>query len=104
MRPSSSSAETQNQVADRMPGQRTAAAEPVLNDGRPQPAVRAVGGQRRQRHPEVAGRHHIQFAAQPAGRAAVVGYGDHGRDVRREPAGRRQCGVKAVPAAQRDDS
>ncbi|AMD54823.1 hypothetical protein ATO49_13535 [Mycolicibacterium fortuitum subsp. fortuitum DSM 46621 = ATCC 6841 = JCM 6387] len=56
----------QHQIADRMPGQRAAAAEPVLDDGRPQPAVRAVRSQGRQCHSQVAWWHHIEFAPQPA--------------------------------------
>ena len=94
----------QQQVADRMAGQCAAAAEPVLKDGRPQPPVRAVGCQGRQRHSQITRRHHIEFAAQPSRRSAVVGNRYHGGDMRSEPAGGRQRGVEPVAAAQRDDA
>ena len=93
----------QHQIADRMARQCAAAAEAVLDDRRPQPPVRTVGCQRRQRHSQITRRHHVQFAAQPARRAAVVGDGDHRGDVRGEPARRRQRGVEPVPAAEGDD-
>ena len=93
----------QNQVADRVARQRAAATEPVLDDRRPQPAVRAVRCQRRQRHSQITRRHHIQLAAQPTRRSAVVGDRDHRGDVRGEPAGGRQRGVQPVPATERDD-
>jgi hypothetical protein len=52
---------------------------------------------------DVAGRQHPQLAAQPPGRAAVVGHGDDGRDVDRrrlEPA--QQRGEAGAPAEGRD--
>ena len=46
--------------------------------------MRRVGaGERGQRHPQVAGRQHLQLAADPAGRAAVVGHRDDRGDVGR---------------------
>ena len=92
------------QVADRMSGQSAAATEPVLDDRRPQLTVRGIGCQRRQRHSQIAWRHDVQLAAQPAGRAAVVGDRHHRGDVRREPSRRRQRGVQPVPSAEGDDA
>ena len=94
----------EQQVADRMTRQRAVAAEPVLDDGGPQPAVRAVRGQRRQRHSQITRRDDIEFGAQPPGRAAVVGHRDDGGDVRGEPAGGGQGGVEPVAAAESDDA
>ena len=55
----------QHEITDRMAGQRPAAAEAVLDDGGPQPAVRAVGSQGGQRHSQIAGRHDVQLGTQP---------------------------------------
>ena len=72
------------------PQGRAVAAEPVLQDGRPQLPIGTVGCQRRQRHSQIARWHHVQFAAQPAGRAAVIGDGHDGGDMGGQPAGRGQ--------------
>ncbi len=93
----------QYQVADRMTGQCAAATEPVLNDRRPQSAVRAVRSQGRQRHSQVTGWHHVEFAAEPSGRTAVVGNRHHGRHMWAEPPGRRQGGVQPVPSTEGHD-
>lgn len=95
---------SQHQIADRMPRQSAAATEPVLQDGRPQTPMWTVRSQGRQRHSQVAGRHHAEFAAQPARGSAVVGDRHHGGDVGGETPGRRQGRVQAVSAAQRDDA
>lgn len=87
-----------------MSGQRTTAAESVLQNSCPQASVRAIGCQRRQGHSQIARRHHIELAAQPARRATVIGDGHHGGNVGCQPAGRRQRRIQAVSAAQRDDA
>ena len=61
-----------------------------------------VAGQRGQRHAQVAGRQHLELAPDAAGRAAVVGDGDDGGEVVGDAPQRRQRGVQAVPAAERD--
>jgi hypothetical protein len=55
----------QHQVADRVAGQGAAAAEPVLDDRGPQPAVRAIGCQGSQRHSQIAGRDDVKLGTQP---------------------------------------
>ena len=47
---------------------------------------------------------YIQFATQPAGRAAIVGDCHHGGDVGSQPAGRGQRRVQAVSAPEGDDA
>lgn len=94
----------QHQVADGMPGQRATAAEPMLDDGRPQPAVRTVGCQGRQRHSQITRRNDVELAAQPAGGPAIVGDGDHRGDVVGEPAGRGQRRVQTMATAEGDDT
>ena len=98
-----------------MPGQGAGAAETVLQE--PDPGhVGLVGGavgrgvlagERGEGHPQVAGRQQAQLAAQPAGRAPVVGDGDHRGDPVRDAAvgehpQRGQRGVQAVAAAEGD--
>ena len=90
------------QVADRVARQRADAAEAVLHEGAPPAAQLVVGGQRGHRHPQVARREQAQLAAQPPGRAAVVGHGDDGGDVVGEQAQRGQRGVQSVAAAEGD--
>ena len=80
MRPNSSSAATgsastsfepgEHQIADRMTRQCAVAAEPMLDDRRPQPPLRTVGCQRRQRHSQIAWRHahRVRCAAAPKNR------------------------------------
>jgi hypothetical protein len=92
----------QQQVADRVPGERPGAAEAVLHELAPAAPRFVVGGERGERHPQVAGREQAELTAQPAGRAAVVGDGDDGGDVVGEPPQRRQRGVQPVTAAQGD--
>jgi hypothetical protein len=77
--------------------QRAGAAEAVLHERAPPAASSSSRGQRGQRHPQVARREQAQLAAQPPGRAAVVGHGDDGGDVVGEQAQRRERGVQAVP-------
>jgi len=55
--------------------------EAVLEHARPGVAPLVVTAERRQRHPQVARRQHPELRAQPAGRAAVVGHRDDGRQV-----------------------
>ena len=100
--PSVSISPAMQQVAHRVAGQRADAAEAVLHEGAPPAAQLVVGGQRGHRHPQVARREQAQLAAQPAGRAAVVGHGDDGGDVVGEQAQRGQRGVQPVAAAERD--
>jgi uncharacterized protein len=56
----------QQQIPDGVPGQRTATAESVLDDGRPQPAVRTIRCQGRQRHSQITRRHDVELGTQPA--------------------------------------
>ena len=95
-----------------VPGQGAGAAETVLQE--PDPAhvglagglcVAGSAGEGGQGHPQVAGRQQAQLAAQPAGRPAVVGDGDHRGDVDvavGEQPQRGQRGVQAVAAAEGD--
>ena len=53
--------------------------------------------QRGHRHPQVARREQAQLAAQPTGRAAVVGHGDDGGDVVGEQAQRRSVACSPWP-------
>ncbi len=94
----------QDEIADRVAGKCAAAAEAVLEDRRPQSAVRAVRCQSGQRHSQVARRHHIQLATKPARRTAVIGDRDHRGDVRSESAGSRQRGVEPMPTTEGDDA
>ena len=52
--------------------------EAVLEHPGPGVAPLVLAAQRRERHPQVAGRKHPELRPQPPRRAAVVGHGDHG--------------------------
>ncbi len=80
----------QHEVAHGMSGEGAAAAEAVLEHRRPQLTVGVGVGERGERLAQVAGRQHAQFAAQPAGRPAVVGHRHHRRHLGGDPAKRRQ--------------
>ena len=92
----------EQQVADRVPGERAGAAEAVLHELAPATSRVVVGGERGEGHPQVAGWEHAELAAQPAGRPAVVGDRDDGGDVVGEPPQGGQGGVQPVAAAERD--
>ncbi|SHZ06377.1 Uncharacterised protein [Mycobacteroides abscessus subsp. abscessus] len=94
----------QDQVADRVPRQAPAATQPVLYGRGPHTSAGAVGGQRRQRHPQITGWHDPELGTNAAGGAAVIGHSDHRGDVVGEPPRRRQRRVEAVPATERDDA
>ena len=78
------------QVPDCMIIQRAGAAEPILQDIGPGTARLVIATQRRQRHPEIAGRQAVQLPAKPTGGAAVVCDGDDRRQVVRNAAERSQ--------------
>ncbi len=114
MRPSSSSAATgsastslkagQHQIADGMSGQRTAPAEAVLDDGGPQPTVRTVRCQGRQRHSQITGgtmSSSLRSRPEEPPSSATVTIAV---DVRGQAPRRRQGGIQPVPTAQRDDA
>ena len=91
------------EVAERVPAQRAVTGEAVLEHVPPGLAPLALAAQRRQRHPQVAGRKHPELVPEPPGRAAVVGdRDDRGHlvgDVAQGREGRRQ----AMAAPQRRD-
>jgi hypothetical protein len=84
----------EHQVAEAVTGQ-FAPWEAVLE----QLGQLAVLRQRGQRHPQVAGRHDVEVAAQPTGRAAVVSDRDHGRDVVDHPGQRVERARQSVAPA-----
>ena len=90
------------QVADRMPGEGATAAEAMLEQAGPHRLVGCQSGERGQGHPQVAGREQPQLVADAAGRPAVVGDGDNGRQLAGELPQRGQRGVQPVPATQGD--
>lgn len=77
--------------------------EAVLDDPRPGLAPFVVAAQRGQRLAQVPGRQHAELLAQPAAGAAVVGDGDHGRQLARDPAQGGQRGREAPAAAECHD-
>ena len=81
--------------------------EAVLQHPRPGDAPLVVAAQRGQRHPQVTGRQHAELAAQPPGRAAVVGDGDDrgqlvDHELVDEQPQRRERGVQPVATAEGD--
>ena len=92
----------EHEVADRVTGEHSRAAEPVLEQAGHRLGALALAGQRGQGHPQVAGRQHGHLAADAARGAAVVGDRDHGGHVRRDPPPGRQRRRQTVPAAERD--
>ena len=69
------------QVAEGVAGERPVAPEPVLQHVAPGVAPLGVVAQRREGHPQVTGRQHVELVAQPSRRATVVGDGHDGGDV-----------------------
>jgi hypothetical protein len=91
------------QVADRVAVQIAVALETVLDHLGPGPPPLVVAAQRGQRLAQVARGQHPQLGTEPPAGAAVVGDGDHRRQLAGEPAQRRQGGGQSLPAAQRGD-
>ena len=90
-------------IADRVPAKIRVPGEPVLDNLAPGGAPVVIAAQRRQRHPQVAGRQHAELAAQPAARAAVIGDRDDGGELAGDPAQGGERGEQPVAAAERHD-
>ncbi|CAM5512841.1 hypothetical protein SCYAM73S_08668 [Streptomyces cyaneofuscatus] len=91
------------QIADRVLVEVALGLEPVLDDPGPGAAPVVVAAERGERLAQVAGGQDAQLLAEPAAGAAVVGDGDHGREVAGDPAQRRQGRREAHAAAEGDD-
>ena len=74
----------EDEIADCMPGQWTAAAKAILEQPRPVVLI----GQGSQRHPQIPRRQSAELGAQPAGGAPVVSHGDDRRQGTRHLAQR----------------
>ena len=98
--PSSSHSPTMSRLPTTWPCISPVAGEAVLQHLGPGAPPVVVAAERGERHPQVAGRQHAELAAQPAGRAAVVGDRDD-RGQRRRRSGRRRA---AAARAERGGS
>lgn len=80
----------QEQISEAMPLQSTTRGEAVVEKPRKHCFLFTEGGHA---VADIAGGQHIEIAAQPSGTAAIVGNGNHGRDVDNRFAGpeRRPC-------------
>ena len=86
------------------PGSAPVPGETVLQHVAPGVAPVGVVAERRQRHPQVAGRQDVELLAQPPARAAVVGDRDDGGDLVGEQPQRGQGRGEPVAPAERDDA
>ena len=92
----------QQQVADGMAAERTAAGEPVLQDLLPGPAPVVLASQGGECHPQVAGREGTELVPEPTAGAPVVSDRHDRGEVRGDPAQGPQGGPQAVPATEGD--
>jgi hypothetical protein len=90
------------QVADRMAGESAMTAEAVLQHAGPHRIIPVLAGQGGQGHSQVTRRQQAQFAADPAGRPAVVGDGDDSGEVGCQLTQRRQRRVQPMSATEGD--